>query len=75
MPMKFMINPNNQGLAMEVDNVDPWEIFGEGTISTEDKLADTDNNFEDDFDDSGSTKRRLQLTHRLQALHEKNFSQ
>ncbi|XVE65731.1 hypothetical protein DITRI_Ditri08aG0022800 [Diplodiscus trichospermus] len=54
MPMEFMVDPDDQGSAMEVDDVDPLEIFGEGAISIDNKLADADffNNFEDDFDDS-----------------------
>lgn len=41
-------------MAMDVDDVDPLEIFGEGVIATDNKLADADffNNFQDDFDDS-----------------------
>ncbi|EOY06251.1 hypothetical protein QUC31_016367 [Theobroma cacao] len=54
MPMEFMVDPDDQGSAMEVDDVDPLEIFGEGSIPVDNKLADADffNNFEDDFDDS-----------------------
>ncbi|XVF38565.1 hypothetical protein REPUB_Repub20aG0113100 [Reevesia pubescens] len=54
MPMEFMVDPDDQGSAMEVDDVDPLEIFGEGAISVDNKLVDADffNNFEDDFDDS-----------------------
>ncbi|XP_022728537.1 small acidic protein 1-like [Durio zibethinus] len=53
-PMEFMVDPDDQGSAMEVDDVDPLEMFGEGGISIDNKLADADffNNFEDDFDDS-----------------------
>ncbi|KAL2325941.1 hypothetical protein Fmac_024999 [Flemingia macrophylla] len=41
-------------MAMDVDDVDPLEIFGEGVISADNKLADADffNSFQDDFDDS-----------------------
>ncbi|XVF06671.1 hypothetical protein REPUB_Repub06bG0070200 [Reevesia pubescens] len=54
MPMELMVDPDDQGSAMEVDDVDPLEIFSEGTISIDNKLVDADffNNFEDDFDDS-----------------------
>ncbi|KAJ8768439.1 hypothetical protein K2173_021592 [Erythroxylum novogranatense] len=40
-------------VAMDVDDIDSLEIFGEGVVNL-DKLADTDffNNFDDDFDDS-----------------------
>ncbi|KAH1096461.1 hypothetical protein J1N35_013382 [Gossypium stocksii] len=54
MPMEFVTDPDDQGSAMEVDDVDTPEIFGEGVIASDNKLADADffNNFEDDFDDS-----------------------
>ncbi|GAB4851395.1 hypothetical protein Ancab_030798 [Ancistrocladus abbreviatus] len=42
-------------MAMEVDDVDPLEIFGEGLMTQDNnKLVDSDffNSFEDDFDDS-----------------------
>lgn len=41
-------------MAMDVDDVDPLEIYGEGVISVDSKVADADffNSFEDDFDDS-----------------------
>ncbi|RZB42927.1 hypothetical protein D0Y65_053505 [Glycine soja] len=41
-------------MAMDVDDVDPLEIFAEGVIAADNKLADADffNNFQDDFDDS-----------------------
>jgi hypothetical protein len=41
-------------VAMDVDYVDTLEMFGEGVINMENKLADADffNYFEDDFDDS-----------------------
>ncbi|KAH7521925.1 hypothetical protein FEM48_Zijuj07G0083600 [Ziziphus jujuba var. spinosa] len=40
-------------MAMDVDDVDPLEVLGEGVVS-DNKLADADffNSFEDDFDDS-----------------------
>lgn len=39
---------------MDVDDVDALEMFGEGVINMENKLADADffNYFEDDFDDT-----------------------
>ncbi|XP_012077649.1 small acidic protein 1 [Jatropha curcas] len=56
MQMDFFADMEEQGstMAMEVDDVDPLEIFGEGVINIDNKLADADffNNFEDDFDDS-----------------------
>lgn len=41
-------------VAMDVDDVDPLEIFGEGVLAVDNRLADSDffNSFEDDFDDS-----------------------
>ncbi|XP_023513491.1 small acidic protein 1 [Cucurbita pepo subsp. pepo] len=55
-PMEFFAEMEEQGstVAMDVDDVDPLEILGEGVISAENKLADSDffNSFEDDFDDS-----------------------
>ncbi|KAG4126145.1 hypothetical protein ERO13_D10G139400v2 [Gossypium hirsutum] len=53
-PMEFVRDPDDQGLAMEVNGVDTPEIFGEGVIASNNKLAYADffNNFEDDFDDS-----------------------
>lgn len=56
MPMDFFAEMDDQPstVAMDVDDVDPLEIFGEGVISIDNKLTDADffNNFEDDFDDS-----------------------
>ncbi|XP_020240092.1 small acidic protein 1 [Cajanus cajan] len=41
-------------MAMDVDDVDPLEIFAEGVMAADNKLADADffNTFQDDFDDS-----------------------
>ncbi|XP_061358920.1 small acidic protein 1 [Gastrolobium bilobum] len=41
-------------MAMDVDDIDPLEIFADGVISADNKLADADffNTFEDDFDDA-----------------------
>ncbi|KAK4264253.1 hypothetical protein QN277_025460 [Acacia crassicarpa] len=41
-------------MAMDVDDIDPFDMFGEGLICVDNKLADADffNSFEDDFDDS-----------------------
>lgn len=41
-------------VAMDVDDVDSLEMFGEGVLSGENKLVDADffNCFEDDFDDT-----------------------
>lgn len=56
MQMDFFGETEEQGatVAMDVDDVDPLEIFGEGVISIDNKLADADffNKFEDDFDDA-----------------------
>ena len=56
MQMEFFGDMEDQGatVAMDVDDVDPLEIFGEGIISIDNKLADADffNKFEDDFDDA-----------------------
>ncbi|KAK8548695.1 hypothetical protein V6N13_054526 [Hibiscus sabdariffa] len=54
MPMEYVTDPDDQGSAMEVDDVDSFDLLGEGVIGTDNKLADADffNNFEDDFDDS-----------------------
>ncbi|MFQ6643082.1 hypothetical protein Gotur_018209 [Gossypium turneri] len=48
MPMEFVTDPDDQGSAMEVDDVDTPEIFGEGVIASDNKLAYADffNNFE-----------------------------
>lgn len=56
MQMEFFGDMDEQGstVAMDVDDVDPLEMFGEGVITMETKLVDTDffNEFEDDFDDT-----------------------
>lgn len=56
MQMEFFGEMEEQGatVAMDVDDVDPLEIFGEGVISIDNKLADADffNSFADDFDDA-----------------------
>ena len=56
MPMDLFGEMGEAGatMAMDVDDVDPLEIFGEGVISADNKLADADffNSFEDDFDDT-----------------------
>ncbi|KAF3457521.1 hypothetical protein FNV43_RR02179 [Rhamnella rubrinervis] len=53
--MEFFGDMGEQGstMAMDVDDVDPLEILGEGVVS-DNKLADADffNSFEDDFDDA-----------------------
>ncbi|CAI0436850.1 unnamed protein product, partial [Linum tenue] len=55
MQMDFFAEMEEQGstVAMDVDDVDPLEMFSEGMMN-ESKLADADffNSFEDDFDDS-----------------------
>ncbi|XP_010023791.2 small acidic protein 1 [Eucalyptus grandis] len=56
-PMDYFAELEDQGttVAMDVDDVDPLEIFGgEGVLSVDNKLADADffNAFEDDFDDA-----------------------
>ena len=54
--MDFFAEMDEQAstVAMDVDDVDPLEIFGEGVINVDNKLADADffNNFADDFDDA-----------------------
>lgn len=54
--MEYFGDMDDQGstVAMDVDDVDPLDIFGEGVISMESKLVDADffNKFEDDFDDT-----------------------
>ncbi|KAK7277797.1 hypothetical protein RJT34_22814 [Clitoria ternatea] len=41
-------------MAMDVDDHDPLDMFGDGVIAADNKLADADffNSFHDDFDDS-----------------------
>ncbi|KAK7279163.1 hypothetical protein RJT34_24209 [Clitoria ternatea] len=41
-------------MAMDVDDHDPLEMFADGVIAADHKLADADffNSFQDDFDDS-----------------------
>ncbi|XP_027367493.1 small acidic protein 1 [Abrus precatorius] len=48
------IDEQVSSMAMDVDDVDSLEIFSEGVITTDNKLADADffNTFQDDFDDS-----------------------
>ncbi|KAB2045505.1 hypothetical protein ES319_D01G166500v1 [Gossypium barbadense] len=52
--MEFVRDADDKGPAIEVDGVDTPEIFGEGVIASDNKLAYADffKNFEDDFDDS-----------------------
>ncbi|XP_052480113.1 uncharacterized protein LOC105804340 isoform X5 [Gossypium raimondii] len=45
MPMEFVTDPDDQGSAMKVDDVDTPEIFGEGVVAS------------NDFDDSGIDKK------------------
>ncbi|XP_054793988.1 small acidic protein 1-like [Prosopis cineraria] len=56
MPMDLFGEMDEQGsaMAMDVDDVDSLDIFGEGVIVADNKLADADffNSFEDDFDDT-----------------------
>ncbi|XP_059632276.1 small acidic protein 1 [Cornus florida] len=56
MVVDYFADMEEQGSAMDVDDVDAdtLEIFGEGPIAIDHKLADADffNSFEDDFDDS-----------------------
>lgn len=55
-PMDYFADLEEQSsrVAMEVDDVDPLEMFGEGVLSGDSKLADADffNSFGDDFDDT-----------------------
>nr|KJB19460.1 hypothetical protein B456_003G103700 [Gossypium raimondii] len=52
MPMEFVMDLDGQGSSMEADDVVTPEIFGEGVIAFDNKLADANffNNFKDDFD-------------------------
>ncbi|XP_019059001.1 PREDICTED: small acidic protein 1-like [Tarenaya hassleriana] len=56
MQLDMLAEMEDQGstMAMDVDEADAMEMFGEGLISAESKLADADffNSFEDDFDDT-----------------------
>ena len=54
MDMFGEMEEQGSAMAMDVDDVDPLEILGEGGIPADNKLADADffNSFEDDFDDS-----------------------
>ncbi|GMP55811.1 hypothetical protein ACSBR2_012957 [Camellia fascicularis] len=55
-PVDYLADLDDHGstMAMDVDDVEALEIFGEGQISVDNKLADADffNSFEDDFDDT-----------------------
>ncbi|KAF5736690.1 small acidic protein 1 [Tripterygium wilfordii] len=54
--MELLAEMDEQGgsMAMDVDDIDPIEVFGEGFFPMDSKLTDADffNSFEDDFDDS-----------------------
>lgn len=57
MPVDYFAELEEQGstMAMDVDDVEALEIFGEGPLAVDHhRLADADfyNSFEDDFDDS-----------------------
>ncbi|MBA0678385.1 hypothetical protein Goari_019737 [Gossypium aridum] len=54
MPTEFVTDLDGQGSSMEADDVVTPEIFSEGVIAFDKKLADADffNNIEDDFDNS-----------------------
>ncbi|KAE8670420.1 beta-amylase 1 [Hibiscus syriacus] len=41
-PMEFVVDQDDQGSAMEVDDVEQLEICGESAISFENKLSDVD---------------------------------
>lgn len=55
-PTDFFLDLDEQGssVAMDVDEVDPVDVFGEGIVAIDSKITDSDffNSFEDDFDDS-----------------------
>jgi len=56
-PVEYLAELEDHGatVAMDVDDVDPLEVFGEGLMAPESyKLADADffNAFPDDFDDT-----------------------
>ncbi|KAK4266252.1 hypothetical protein QN277_027202 [Acacia crassicarpa] len=48
------MDEQGSSMAMDVDDVDSLDFFGEGIIVADNKLADADffNSFEDDFDDT-----------------------
>ncbi|XP_057958233.1 small acidic protein 1 [Malania oleifera] len=48
------LEEQGSSVAMDVDDVDSLEMFGEGVLPADNKLAESDffNSFEDDFDDS-----------------------
>ncbi|KMS98724.1 hypothetical protein BVRB_3g069720 [Beta vulgaris subsp. vulgaris] len=55
-PAEYLAEMEEHGstMAMDVDDVDPLEVFGEGLMTPDNnKLADADffNSFPDDFDD------------------------
>lgn len=56
MPVELLEEQVGSTVAMEVDDVESFDMFGEGPISYMDhhRLTDSDffNSFEDDFDDS-----------------------
>lgn len=54
-PMDFFGDMDDHAsVAMDVDDMEPFEMFGEGVLSFDNKVADADffNKFEDDFDDA-----------------------
>ncbi|KNA24356.1 hypothetical protein SOVF_016550 [Spinacia oleracea] len=56
-PGDYLAELEEQGaaMAMDVDDIDPLEVFGEGLMAPDsNKLADADffNFFSDDFDDA-----------------------
>ncbi|KAE8696806.1 beta-amylase 1 [Hibiscus syriacus] len=52
-PMEFVVDQDDQGSAMEVDDVEQLEICGESAISFENKLTDFD---------SSTTSRTISMT-------------
>ncbi|KAG5560493.1 hypothetical protein RHGRI_003719 [Rhododendron griersonianum] len=55
-PVDYFAEMEDHGssMAMDVDDNEALEMFGEGPISFDNKIADADfyNSFEDDFDDT-----------------------
>ncbi|KAI3969965.1 hypothetical protein MKW92_007849 [Papaver armeniacum] len=54
-PAFYFPDMDEQSVAMDVDDTDPLDMYGEGVVGhMEIKLADSDffNKFSDDFDDS-----------------------
>ena len=55
-PAEYLADLEDHGstMAMDVDDVDPMDVFGENLLTPVNRIADADffNSFSDDFDDS-----------------------